>query len=122
MTTAQVRWSNKKKDNGRVQITDVNGLHVTSLVLLQHNGSVEEISRASFPISELLLFLTSKGGRNQILRQPSLATITTAVGKYVNSDDFEGIPPIDSASMLAQFRAYTTNDAATENCSDILKT
>jgi len=67
---AEVRWSNKKKDNGRVQITDVNGLHVTSLVLLQHNGSVEEISRASFPISELLLLLTSKGGRNQILRQP----------------------------------------------------
>jgi len=66
---AEVRWSNKKKDNGRVQITYVNGL-LTSLMLLQHNGSVEEISRASFPISELLLLLTSKGGRNQILRQP----------------------------------------------------
>ena len=45
----------------------------------------------------------------------SLATITTAVGKYVNSDDFEGIPPIDSASMLAQFRAYTWTSSLVKN-------
>jgi len=38
----------------------------------------------------------------------------------VNSDKFEGIPEIDSKSMLAQFRTYTTNDAATEECTQIL--
>mmetsp|Transcript_12977 Transcript_12977/g.26282 ORF Transcript_12977/g.26282 Transcript_12977/m.26282 type:complete len:1043 (-) Transcript_12977:117-3245(-) len=139
---ARVRWSNKKTDNGRVQITDVNGLHnhpcdlpraATTQRLSGRNikSVLPNLGVAFAPYLEggqkpntttARKIVKAHLGTGVELNCKSLATITTAVGKYVNSDDFEGIPPIDSASMLAQFRAYTTNDAATENCSDILKT
>lgn len=135
-----IRWSKKKRDGDRVCITYVNGKH-NHPCNLAYAAKVQKLSgrdiQSILPILAMPFAPYLEGGCKPTTAQArklikahlgggvqvdatSIATITAAVTQYVNSDKFEGIPQIDSRSMIAQFRKYITNDAATEGCSQIL--
>ena len=137
----EVRWSQKKTDNGRVSISFVNGFHNhpcnLSRAANQQKLSGRDI-KSILPIIAIPFAPHLQGGRSietktarTLIRShlgdevqtdaTTIATIVAAVKKYIDSDEFNGIPQIDSNSMVAQFRKFVTNDTATEDCSKILK-
>jgi hypothetical protein len=126
---------------GKVRITFVNGLHnhpcdVPRAAVSQRlsGRNIESV----FPLVAVPFAPHLRGGKKitlstarKILKAhlgngididaKSLSNVIAAVSKYINSDKFEGIPPIDGKSILSMFANYVTNDVATEKCSDILE-
>ena len=137
----EVRWSQKKKHNGKVFIIFVNGFHNhpcnLSRAANQQKLSGRDI-KSILPTIAIPFAPHLQGGRSietktarTLIRShlgdevqtdaTTIATIVAAVKKYIDSDEYKGIPQIDSKSMVAQFRKFVTNDTATEDCSKILK-
>lgn len=137
----EIRWSMKKEHLPKVCITFVNGLH-NHPCSLSCAATVQKLSgrpiKSILPIIAVPFAPHLKGGKSikyetarDLIKAHlgsdvpldcrTLSTIIAAVKKYIDSDEYTGIPQIDSASMIAQFRNFVTNDVATEDCSKILE-
>lgn len=137
----ELRHSLRDKDDGRVKITKVCGLHNHPLDVPHVSVSQRLSGRNIESVLPLLAphfaplmvndspvdtetarkILRAHLGENVSMKVESIHTILRAVKKYIKSDKYKQITPcIDSESMLSQFSTYVASDDATEKCSSIL--
>ena len=136
-----VHHSLRNKDNGRVQIKKVCGLHNHPLNSRHvarsqrlSGRNIESVLPSLAPLFAPLMkndspveietarkILRAHLGDNVSMKAEAIHTILQAIKKYIKSDKFTPITPcIDSDSMLSQFSTYVASDDATEKCSSIL--